>query len=151
MHAAISSHAMAVSWFLQTGTRMIFFLSGRVPAHRRARRRPVRRATRQPRGGPARISWTRSWFESPGAHHSPWKCKKGHHRSGDGPWSKTRKLVGFWLHHPAVVGRLMPTLIRTRVVAARNMFFGLSRGAKPDASRGQDPLFSSSRKNLITR
>jgi hypothetical protein len=26
-----------------------------------------------------------------------------------------------WLHHPVVVGRLMPTLIRTRVVAARNM------------------------------
>jgi hypothetical protein len=36
---------------------------------------------------------------------------------------KTRKRVGFWLHHPVVVGRLMPTLIRTRVVAARNMFY----------------------------
>jgi hypothetical protein len=26
-----------------------------------------------------------------------------------------------WLHHPVVVGRLMPTLIRTRDVAVRNM------------------------------
>ena len=42
----------------------------------------------------------------------------------------TRKLVRFWLDHPAVVGRLMPTLIRTRVVAARNMSLSIiARGA----------------------
>ena len=97
MHAAISSHAMAVSWFLQPETRMIFFRRARVPAHLRARRRPSAPANRWPRGRPAYMSDAvvvrisrRSSFP---------RSKKGHHRSGDGPWSKTRKLVGFWLHH----------------------------------------------------
>jgi len=30
-------------------------------------------------------------------------------------------LVGLRLHHPVTVGRLMPTLIRTRDAAARNI------------------------------
>jgi hypothetical protein len=29
--------------------------------------------------------------------------------------------VGFWLYHPVVVGRLMPTLIRTRDATGRNI------------------------------
>ena len=43
-----------------------------------------------------------------------------------------------WLHHPVVVGRLMPTLIRTRDVTARNIRIRLSRHACADASVEDD-------------
>jgi hypothetical protein len=41
--------------------------------------------------------------------------------------------VGGWLHHPVVVGRLMPTLIRRRDVGRRNICFTLSRAETADA------------------
>jgi hypothetical protein len=42
--------------------------------------------------------------------------------------------VGLRLHHPVIVGRLMPTLIRTRDVAARNIPIDYRR-SPPDCQR----------------
>jgi hypothetical protein len=64
----------------------------------------------------------RSWFESPGVHHFP-EVKRAITDLVMAPGRKPGNWSASGYITPAVVGRLMPTLIRTRVVAARNMFF----------------------------
>jgi len=46
---------MAISWFLEAVSRLIFFLMRHLRPVRRARQRPTRRTARRVRRGPVRV------------------------------------------------------------------------------------------------
>jgi hypothetical protein len=70
------------------------------------------------------------------------KKQKGHHPLGGDGLRGTRLLVGCRLHHPGVVGTSMPTLIRTRVVAASDIHRIMPQLSVPEAEHS-GRLFSS--------
>ena len=126
VHAALSSHAVAVSRFLRRMLVVSAVVEGPRPHGRRrhgGRSRSRRREERMRRLRSG-LRFTRRGFhlfslaaEAPKREGG--QKQKGHHLFEVMALGSNSAAVGFWLYHPVVVGRLMPTLIRTRDAASR--------------------------------